>query len=298
MGYLFLAFANLAGTVKGYCGKRVSDSVKKTSDAMLANFLRMIICSLIGFAVVVIIDSFSNLAIGAAGLFISLLSGVSSAVFVISWLFAVSRGAYMLVDVFLTVGLVIPITLCSIFFGEEIKWNHLVGFVILIIAVWVMCSYSSSVKSKLSVRSLLLLLLCGLSQGLSSFSQKWFVYHTGGSSIPAFNFYTYVFAAVALLLSFIIMNRCKEKGTLDEKFTLRPVWHYITVMALMLFLYSYLMTLAATKLDAVLLYPISTGLSLILSAVMCSIFFKEKINAKCLVGILLAFCSIVFINFL
>ena len=299
MGYLFLALANLAGAAKGYCGKKVSSSVKKTSDAMLANFLRMLICIFIGFAVVVFIDGFIGFNISFPNLLISLLSGVSNAIFVISWLFAVTRGAYMLVDVFLTVGLAVPIALCAIFYGEKIKYNHLIGFAILLVAVILMCSYSNSVKTKLTLNSLLLLLLCGLSSGLASFSQKWFVYESNGGSVSAFNFYTYVFAAVVLLLSFLILKNAKKKEeSIKEKFTLRPVWLYIVIMAIMLFSHSLLMTLAATKLEAVLLYPLSNGLSLFLSTLMCAVFFKEKPNLKSILGIVLAFVAIMFINLL
>ena len=287
MGYLFLGLANICGAVKGYCGKMVSSSIKKSSDAMLANFLRMLLCSFIGLALVLITGGGSGFNIGASGVWISLLSGVSNSVFVISWLFAVNFGAYMLVSVFLTVGLLVPIALCAIFFGERIEWNHLVGFAVLIAAVLVMCSYSSSVKSKLGKKAIVLLFICGTSSGLASFSQKWFVYTTNGGSIPAFNFYTYVFASIVLLTSYLIF-RDKKKSENSEKFTLRPVWHYVTIMAVMLFSNSYLMTLAASKLDAVLLYPLSTGIGLVLSALMCSIFFKEKLSLRGWISVTLA----------
>ena len=296
MGYLFLAFANIAGTVKGYCGKIVSNSVKKPSDAMLANFLRMILCSIIGFAVVMFAGGFSEFSMNGEEIFISLLSGLSNAIFVISWLFAIHHGAYMLVDVFLTVGLLVPIALCSVFFDEKIELNHIAGFTVLVFAVWIMCSYSSTVKSKMTLKSILILLLCGLSQGVLSFTQKWFVYSSENASIPAFNFYTYLFASIILFSSFMIFKKENNPKENSEKFKIKPISVYITVMAIMLFLSSFLMTLAATKLDAALLYPLSTGLSLILSSVMCSVFFKEKLNSKCIIGIILSFCSIILIN--
>ena len=143
MGYLFLGLANICGAAKGYCGKMVSNSVKKQSDAMLASFLRMLICGAVGLAVVAFDGGFGEFKVGLTELLISAISGLSTSLFVVSWLFAVRRGAYMLVDVFLTVGLVVPIAICSIFFGETIEWNHCVGFLILTVAVAFMCSYSS-----------------------------------------------------------------------------------------------------------------------------------------------------------
>ena len=172
MGYLFVSAATLCGLVKGFCGKKVSGFVKESRDAMLANSLRMILCILIGFFAVIITDGFGGFNIGGLGFFISMLSGVSNAAFVVLWLFAVKRGAYMLVDVFLTAGLVVPIILAAVFFDERIEWNHYVGFFVLLGAVLVMCSYNNSVKAKLDKNSFILLGFCGLAQGLSSFSQK------------------------------------------------------------------------------------------------------------------------------
>lgn len=298
MGYLFLVLATLSGAAKGFCGKKVSGFVKKTPDAMLANLIRMTICIAIGFALVLIPEGFGGFNVGVGGVLISALSGISSAAFVVIWLFCVQRGAYMLVDVFLTVGLLVPISLCAIFFGESIEWNHYVGFAVLIVAVYIMCSYNNTVKAKMGIKTFLLLLLCGISQGFTSFSQKYFVRHTGGSGISAFNFYTYVFAAVTLGVCYLVFSRKNRALGVKSDFKLKPIWYFIVIMAVMLFLNSYLMTLAAVRLDAVLLYPLNTGLALVISTAMSRIFFGEKLNIKCFVGIAIAFCAMIFINVL
>ena len=298
MGYLFLVLATLSGAVKGFCGKKVSGYVKKLPDAMLANLIRMTICIAIGCAMVIIPEGIDGFDVGAKGIFISALSGVSSAAFVVIWLFCVQRGAYMLVDVFLTVGLLVPISLCAIFFGESIEWNHYVGFAVLIVAVYIMCSYNNSVKAKMGIKTFLLLILCGVAQGVSSFSQKYFVRYTGGGGIAAFNFYTYIFAAVALGVCYLIFStKARASGDASD-FRFKPIWYFIVIMAVMLFLNSYLMTLSAVRLDAVLIYPLSTGLALVISTAMSRIFFGERLNIKCFVGIALAFCAMIFINVL
>ena len=263
---------------------------------MLVNTLRMFLCIVIGFGLVVLTDGFSGFSMGSGEVFISLLSGISNAIFVVSWLFAVKRGAYMLVDVFLTLGLILPITLCAVFFNERLEWNHFVGFAILVVAVAVMCSYNNTVKNKLNLKSLLLLILCGLSQGGASFAQKWFVRTASGASVSAFNFYTYVFASVTLIVCyFLFAGKLEPKRIVG---TVKPIWYFVVIMAVMLFLHSYLMTLAASKLNAVLIYPLSTGLALAISAAMSRIAFKEKLTVRCIVGIVLSFISLLIINLL
>ena len=53
MGYIFLLTALVAGATKGYCGKKTSGFVNEYKDAMLANSIRMVFCTLIGLCMVI-----------------------------------------------------------------------------------------------------------------------------------------------------------------------------------------------------------------------------------------------------
>jgi multidrug transporter EmrE-like cation transporter len=44
------------------------------------------------------------------------------------------------------------------------------------------------------------------------------------------------------------------------------------------------------------LYPLSQGCSVVLGLVMAAVCFKERINAKCIVGMSLAFAALLLIN--
>lgn len=52
MGYLYTLLSVLSGTVKGYCGKRTSEFMKNPTDGIFISMLRMIICTLLGGAMV------------------------------------------------------------------------------------------------------------------------------------------------------------------------------------------------------------------------------------------------------
>ena len=67
-------------------------------------------------------------------------------------------------------------------------------------------------------------------------------------------------------------------------------------MAICLFANSYFKTLAGALMNPALLYPVCQGGALILSLIMCRIFFKEKITAKCLTGIALAGAAMICLN--
>ena len=71
---------------------------------------------------------------------------------------------------------------------------------------------------------------------------------------------------------------------------------YIAVMAIFLFCNSYFKTLAAADLPAVQLYPLSQGTALVLSMLMSALFFKEKIKPICVIGAIVLFIGLLFLN--
>jgi drug/metabolite transporter (DMT)-like permease len=301
MGYFFLSLVLITGAAKGFCGKKTGSSIVTNSDSMLINVFRMTLCTVIGFFIMLAGQDLRSLGADSTVLLVAAMSGFTSAVFVVSWLLSVKSGAYMMVEVFLLIGVTVPLVLCRVFFAEEIGPWQLVGIGILLVAVFIMCTYNTSVKGRMSLGSLLLLLLCGLSNGVSDFSQKLFVKLRPDGSAAAFNFYTYVFAAVVLLVAYFIFRERDKKGEIKPRHPLeviRPIWYYVIIMAACLFANSFFKTLAAEHLDAVQLYPLNNGGAVILSLLMAAIFFKERINVRCIIGICLSFGALLMINFL
>lgn len=301
MGYLFLAIALASGITKGYCGKKTSFAIVTKSDSMLMNVLRMIACIAIGFLLILAQNDIGSLNADTFLILVGALSGIASAAFVVSWLLSVRSGAYMMVEVFLLIGIIIPIVLCRVFFDEEIGPLQIVGILVLLVAVFIMCTYNTSIKGKMSVGSFLLLVLCGLSYGISDFSQKLFVKMRPEGSVAAFNFYTYVFAAIVLSIAYLVFRAADNRGEIKPRKpieVIKPIWLYVLVMAICLFANSFFKTLAAQELDAILLYPLNQGCAVVLSLLMSAIIFKEKINAKCIIGISLSFVALLMINLL
>lgn len=298
MGYLFLALALLAGSTKGYCGKKTSGFVREYKDAMFTNFVRMVLCILISFLLLALSGRLSLLAVDLNVVLITLLSGVTTSVFVVAWLLAVRRGAYMMLDVFLMLGVIVPLLLSELLFDEKIRLNQWAGLLVLLVAVVIMCSYNNQIKEKMSLKSLGLLVLCGIANGLTDFSQKLYVKTAADSSAAVFNFYTYIFSALVLLVFYLGAKVTDKTGSSSETDVLRRVGGYVAVMSVCLFLNSYFKTMAAGILPSAILYPLSQGASLILSSFMSMLFFKEKLTAKCITGIALSFAGLLIINLL
>lgn len=298
MGYLFIAIALSAGATKGYCGKRTSGFAEGYKDAVLFNLVRMMFCIIIGLGVVIAEGSVKNIVPGAPALAITALSGVATSVFVVSWLVAVKKGSYMMLDVFLMLGTLVPLLLGKELFGEEIGFKSWIGFGVLLIAVIIMCSYNNSIKTKITPTSLMLLIAAGLANGFADFSQKLFVKTVPEAPISVFNFYTYVFSAITLIIFFFIFAATDKEKKKAERVDLRTVFGYIAVMSACLFINSYFKTVAALYLDSAKLYPLNQGMALVISLLMSSALFKEKLTVKAIIGVAVAFAGLLIMNVL
>lgn len=298
LGYLFLALALLAGVIKGYCGKKSGGTLVLASDAMLVNTVRMLACIIIGVALIAIGNDWSSLTLDPTVIWISALSGVCTSLFVVSWLLAIRTGAFMMVDVFLLMGVLIPLVVCAIFFDEPIIPIQWIGIAVLIIAGYVMCSYNAKLKGKMTLKAFLMLLLCAASYGCTDLSQKLFVNLSPVSDNSVFQFYTYIFAALTLVICSLVF-RSHEKKTNDLRSPIavvKPIAIYVGVMAICLYANSYFKTAAATYLDAAQIYPLSQGGALVLAMIMAAIFFKEKITLRSIIGVVLCAVALLMIN--
>ncbi|MBO5453263.1 MAG: EamA family transporter [Clostridia bacterium] len=292
MGYLFLVIALIGGTAKAYCGKKTSTLINSVSEVMALNMLRMLLCIIIGGALAIFADGgIDAFKVDAQTLLISAMSGVFSAFFVITWIFAVRSGAYTMIEVSLTLGTIIPLVVCSVLFDEQVKFLQWIGFVVLVIAVFIMSSYNKSVVGKTTVFGNFVLVAAGICNGMADLSQKLFVRLKPDGINSVFNFYSYIVSFLVILIMFLTQ---KEKQKSLEK--TKGIAIYVIIMAVGLFVNSFFKVKAAGLIDAAKLYPLNQGAALLISAVMASVAFKEKITVKSAVGLVLAFIALCIIN--
>ena len=298
MGYLFLALALLFGLIKVYCGKKSSYVADCFINAIIINTVRMLTCFFIGTVIALATGIETFFFEQPKVVLIALLSGVSIVCFTVRWLMSVNSSAYMLVEVFVMAGVFVPVILCRIFYGESISILQTIAGIMLVIAVYCMCSCGEKAKVRISFNRFFLLIICAISSGMSDFFQKVYVNEYENLNIALFNVYTYLFAAIILLAVYIVFKlKEKEKYKLNSPIiVIKPIFYYVLIMAGCLFLNSYFKTLSSKHLDAVLIYPLNQGLAVVCSFIMSATLFKEKINAKGIAGIIIALIAVILIN--
>ncbi|MBO6263540.1 MAG: EamA family transporter, partial [Clostridia bacterium] len=290
MGYLFLIISVISGATKGFFAKKVSDRTNDLKSAVISNLIRMVFCIPIGLLFILAEGNGINLLISYKDLLISAFGGVVTSIFIVSWLLAVRKTAYTTIDAFLSMGIFVPILLSLVLYKENISLSQIIGLLLLIFAVMLMSVYSNKNKQKLTIKTLILLIITGVACGLADFSQKMFNYSNSEISASVFNFYIYVFSAITLAITLPFFKNNKKSETEECQKSIDKIkLLYIAIMAVFLFANTYFKTLAANILDSVMLYPLSQGLSLLLSLIMSALFFKEKIKPISIIGITVLF---------
>jgi len=292
MGYLYLAISLLAGSTKGFMGKRISTEVSGYRQSVFVNLIRMVICILISAGVLLMEIWGRGITIDGPALLFGALAGVMISVFTVTWLLSVRHGAFMLISVAQMFGVVVTVICSAIVFYESITFLQVVAVVVLMTAVVIMGSYSRAIKGRLSMSAVILLTVCGLSSGLYDFSQTLFTQYSV-VSVSTLNLLTYFISSVVLCGVFFL---AKEKGCTVENGLFRKTFVSVLIMSVCLFLNSYFKALTTMYLPATQIYPMYQAGGLIISALMSAVFFKERITLRCVVGMILAFVAILLLK--
>jgi drug/metabolite transporter (DMT)-like permease len=282
--------AIISDGIKGFTGKKISGQLNGLPDALRVGAYRMALCTAI--SAVVLLASGTGLVLSRALILISLMSGITTALMILAWLLAVREGAFVFLDVCSASGVIIPVVMSQLLFGEKVSVVQYGGIALMILSVYLMSGHNRTLKGKPSARLLILLGVLTVSCGLSSLFSKMYTYYIPGGSIAAYNFLTFFAAAVMIggVLPFLGVN----KGA--ARVSLWKITPYVFVMAGTMYTYLYLITQTTAMVPSILLFPLYNGMLLIQSMGLSAILFKEKPTRKGIAGLALTIVSLIIIN--
>lgn len=295
MGYIFLAIALLTNNIKGYCGKQMSRYSAKLNDTLLICFFRMLMCIGTSAIILAVTGGFFGLEITPKLIGFSAFSGISTAILVAAWLFAANSSGYMMLEVFQMLGVGVTILMSFIFYREEITVRDIIGFAILVFAAYLM---HAGTKVKPTLRTLAVVILCGLANGMTDFSQKAFIYSGLDTTTAQFQLCSYVFATATLIALYFAMTVGKKQEGNDGGAVaiLKKTWYFVLIMAVCLYGNSFFKTEAANYLSAAKLYTLSQGGTMAIGTLMSAFLFKEKLTLKSYASIAITFIGLLIIN--
>ena len=292
MGYIFIFLSVLANAAKGYCSKKISDTVTAVNDVININIIRNVACCIIS-AVIVLFNRRTNIfSMRPFEIVICLISGISMTLFLLNRIFAIKTDAYTLVDACASASFIVPCIAGIFVLNETVTPFKMLSFAAIIAALYFLFRYNFSIKGRLTKKQIVLLALILFSQGINQTVQKLYMVYVPQKSAGDYTLYSFVFTTAALIAAKALICACGGRAQSED--AVKNNLGRIAVMSAGLFCASFFQTLAAARIDAIILYPITNALSLIAGSTMASLFFKEKLKKDCIIGMAFVLCALIF----
>lgn len=315
MGYLFLIVASLAGISKVVAMKQSGKVCPGEYNSVRINAFRASICGVVSVMAFLLSGAKSE----GEYWWIWLLSGASNALMMFVWILCTQRISLIFVETFCLIGsTAIPMLISPLLYDGEVvnvwQWIGVICLLCAVVALSLKPNFArhaeedakretnaelpaGKTKKKISLLTWIYILLLVLSNVGLSVTQKLYPVRAGSEYTAFFNLMTFLvvfgcFAAVLLFGKFF-----NKKGFLPENATSgKKLIVYVSVAAVMIYVYQYFSTLAAGILPSAIFYPLARGVSMCLTVACDVVVFKQKITKNVCIGLLFIFAAIVLTN--
>ena len=220
---------------------------------------------------------------------IACISGIALAISSLCSIKALNSGTIVLNSIFSTAGLIVPCILGIFIFNEPISLMQILCIIVLFISTCMLVISSKKSKKEISKRTVLYLIGLMFSNGVVMFCQKLFGEYQGSKYVSLFSMLTFLIPAVVILFS---MQFVTEKGEKAAKFSKKLVV-YAVILAFAVFVIQQAVTLLTPLLSSVFLFTFVNGGATVVAALVGAIVYKEKIEFKSAVGIILGIAAMI-----
>lgn len=283
--FIYVAF----NVLKGACSKKISRSVETLGENINISIFRSLICVILGFGI--FLASGNGLSMSGTGFLICASAGVMTALSYIVWICALRTDAYVLASASNNSSFILVCLFGLLFFNESFSVFKGLATLLILLAIYFMVRYQTNKISRLCAKDYLVLFLVFLTNGLSLATQKWFTYTLPDTPKSLFTLYSFIFG-----LAFLFLMRPLFKTEKSARVQITGIKKLIPILipiGIAQYASVYFQTLASASLDAVVLYPVSSALSLVGGTLMAWAVFKEKPTRDTVIGIILLFSALV-----
>ena len=221
---------------------------------------------------------------------ISVATGVTLTISVTCSLFALRGSSMVLGALFGMAGLLVPIISGIFIFGQSVSPMQWGGILLLFIAAWLLASSSEKTNGKLTLKTLFLLLGSMLSNGGTMLLQTLYKHYVPEGNVSLYSFLQFLIPAVTMLILTFIL---RANGKVDRFRPSKKLVIFTAISAVSLLAISQLSTMASAVVPVAVLFPVSDGGGMIISAIVASVMYKEKLNVKSVIGIAAGILAIV-----
>lgn len=308
---IVLSFTAIAAmrVVQDVCGKKASNEVTPGVSFFRYGAYYNLLAAL-----------FSVIAFAIAGFkgfnLPTLLCAFLSAIFFTIDLFATiitMKGAPLTVcTIFSLGGLIVPTIGGVLMLNESVTYLQIIGLIIFLVGAYIHTQKGKKEgkSKKISLYTYILLVVRLLANGCVMFVQKYFSIKVVGGNVSTFSFLTFTLNCLIMLLCAIFLalkNKKKSLTTNESEEVLTPPTKTFCgltktllicggLLAFAVFVINFVVTELGKTLPSVILFPVSNAISIVVTALIGLLVFKEKLTVKSIIGLVVALAGIVFIG--
>ena len=303
-GVIVLSFAAIAlmRVAQKVCSKKVSTEVQGKTFFhyggyynLLSALFSLITLFMVGF------DGFD---------FPTVLCALATAVCLAVELFAgieALKGASLIVNQMFSVGaLFIPCIVGIFFFDEPMSIWQWLGLLLFIVAMYFMVAPAQKEgkekTTKITAKTIVMLVITLLAGGGTMVAQKAFAKIVPSGSVAMYSFLMFALNAIILYACYAGSILGEKKKAKEEMKQPQGLSKTLLICGLMLafavFVINMLVTELGKSVDSAILFSVSYAISIIITILVGSIYYKEKITVKNVIGVVLCVGALAIINFL
>ena len=217
------------------------------------------------------------------------------------------KGASLIVNQMFGVGaLFIPCIVGIFFFDEPMSIWQWVGLFLFIVAMYFMVAPTQDkekkTSSKISIKTVVMLLLTLVAGGGTMVAQKAFAKIVPNGNVATYSFLMFALNAVILYACYagsIVFGKKKSdvSQTQEKKGLPKILLVCGLILAFAVFVINMLVTELGKSVDSSILFSASYAISIIITILVGSIYYKEKIMFKNVIGVVLCVGALAIINF-
>ncbi len=247
------------------------------------------------FALLSLFISGSFYGFSAQALLIAGVSGAFLAIGSFCGIKALSGGTIVLNSLFSTAGLLVPCILGVFIFDEPMSVLQVLSIGVLFVSMVLLAKSSSNIFGGLKPVTLICLIGSLLSNGMVMFCQKLFGFLQPHGNTMLFSFLTFLVPSVGLSL-YILGNKVTAKHAPTPVTFSKKLYIYAAILSFAVFVIQQFVTLLTPKLPSVVLFSLVNGGATVIAAIVGAILYKEKLNVRSTVGMILGLLSLISIK--
>ncbi len=301
MTVVFFVVVAIMRVIQQVCNKKASDKVNNWLTffhyggyhQLFSALCALILLCIIGF------EGFNLPTVLCA-----IVSAILFAVDLYAGIEAVKGTSLVVCNMFALGGLFVPCVLGIFLFNEPMSVGQWFGLVIFFVSIYFLSAKADEeekLKKKLfTVRTLIMLVLCFLSNGLIMVVQKYFALLVPNRNEAMYSFLTFIISALILYVSMAVLalTQTKTSGKTLQKIEKLSGSLLICggALAIALFAVNVIITTLASVVPSAILFTVSSALSIVITCIVGAVGFKEKLTVKNIIGLVLGFISIIIVN--